>query len=101
MTRAVIEFDTRALVLFVAFLAALVRPAPALARMAAVDATAYVFPSYTLRRAAVSGTGSAADYVQSAQTEEVRLDAAGEAVGRVLVSTADLSASAVVFPRFR
>jgi hypothetical protein len=43
---------TRALVVLVAFLAALVRPAPALARMAAVDASAYVFPSYTLRRAA-------------------------------------------------
>jgi RHS repeat-associated protein len=61
--------------------------------------TAYVFPSYTLRRAAVAGTGTAADYVQSASTEEVRLEAGGEAVGRVLVSTADLGASAVTGQR--
>ncbi len=61
--------------------------------------TAYVFPSYTLRRAATTGTGTATDYVQSASTEEVRLEAGGEAVGRVLVSTADLSASAVTGQR--
>jgi RHS repeat-associated protein len=61
--------------------------------------TAYVFPSYTLRRAATTGTGAATDYVQSASTEEVRLEAGGEAVGRVLVSTADLSATAVTGQR--
>ena len=58
-----------------------------------------MFPSYTLRRAATTGTGTATDYVQSASTEEVRLEAGGEAVGRVLVSTADLSASAVTGQR--
>ncbi len=58
-----------------------------------------VSPSYTLRRAATTGTGTATDYVQSASTEEVCLEAGGEAVGRVLVSTADLSASAVTGQR--